>query len=174
MARISTRRICPLFVFVWLFLFLKPFPAAATTYQWTDEQGSIHFTNDLATIPSSYQGEVKTVPRPEPSPPPPAPPPPPNDDEEVQEENPEVLAYEECTEALEKTREDLQTALAKDRDLLEQLNRGIHRSTTSRHKNKLQRMRVETKARIQSNQEKLDKEIPNMQWECNRKKPSLP
>jgi len=176
MVRIYTTPLCLLVA--WLSLFLIPFPAGAdTAYQWTDAQGTTHFTNDLTTVPASYQGEVKTVPLPEPSsPPPPAhvTSPPQTDAAEEPEENPELVAYKACSATLKKTKEGLQKALVKDRDLLEQLTQAIHRSTTSRHKNKMQRTRVEVKERIQRNQEKLDQEIPRMEWECNLKKPYLP
>jgi len=175
MKTISILSLC--FAVWWCGLFRDPAGVAATTYRWTDNQGNLHFTDDLTTVPSSLRDQVDTVSLPEPTVPPPPPAvssSPASDDSENQEEDAEVTAYQDCTAAWNKRKTDLEQALVKDRALLEQLSRRIHLTPTVRQRSELQRTRVEVNARIQANEEALEKEIPPMQWECDRKKPYIP
>jgi hypothetical protein len=159
-----------LLLFLWL---VAPSAADADAYEWTDGQGTTHFTDDLTTVPSSFQGKVKTVPLPEQpvrlNKPPDEP-----AAEAVEEENQEVSAYESCTAGAEKARKGLQESLASDRERLEKLNRMIHRTTVSRYKNEYQRERAELKDRIEANQKKLDTEVPEMERACERSRPYVP
>src|SRR5687767_4790203 len=36
-------------------------PAAAQLYRWTDNEGTVHYTSDLATIPLPYREGVKDI-----------------------------------------------------------------------------------------------------------------
>lgn len=45
-----------------IFLLISPFIAHADVYKWTDEKGTVHFTDDESTIPEKYRQQVeKTV-----------------------------------------------------------------------------------------------------------------
>jgi aspartyl protease/uncharacterized protein DUF4124 len=43
-------------------------PAAAQLYRWTDNEGTVHYTSDLATIPLPYREGVKDIGSPTPGP----------------------------------------------------------------------------------------------------------
>lgn len=42
-------------------LLLYPLPSLATTYEWTDQSGTVHFTEDLGTVPKKYRKKAKVV-----------------------------------------------------------------------------------------------------------------
>jgi hypothetical protein len=48
-------------------------PAAAQLYRWTDEQGNVHYTQGLYSIPERHRGSARLVAPPEPPAAPPAP-----------------------------------------------------------------------------------------------------
>lgn len=50
-------------------------PALAQLYRWEDAQGTVHYTTDLATIPSAYRAGARDIGAPTPGPPAPAAPP---------------------------------------------------------------------------------------------------
>jgi hypothetical protein len=59
-------------VFILVGMITLPFVAGGQeTYQWVDEKGTVHFTDDFGQIPEKYQDQVKkkkTPPEPAPSP----------------------------------------------------------------------------------------------------------
>lgn len=58
---------------VFLLLLVGPQPALAQMYQWQDDQGTVHFTNELESVPEPYRSKARFLPT---SPmAPPAPPP---------------------------------------------------------------------------------------------------
>ncbi len=59
-----------------LILMLAPAPALAQMYQWQDDQGTIHFTNELQNIPEPYRSQARFLPASPMAPPAPAPEPP--------------------------------------------------------------------------------------------------
>lgn len=152
--------------------------AAQAAYQWTDGQGVVHFTDDLSAVPEGMRDQARTVPMPEASPRP-APPagsvaPSVEGSAAVREDPPATPEHETCAEKVLEAREKLEKSLARDRALLEDLTRKIHRSTTSRQKNEMQKLRVDVKKRIDRDQQSLETEIPRMEEECLRKKPYVP
>ena len=180
--RMSRRSFISLSAVVYgLVLFAGPGSMEAATYRWTDEQGNVHFTNDLATVPAPLLDQVEDVPLPEPAADPPdrAPDPvtagpPSGETRDTEYEDPALIEYEDCVADLQKVREDVEQSLARDRELLDPLNRGIHLSATAHKRQDLQRTRAEVNARIEENQNRLETEIPRMEWECGRKKPYIP
>ena len=42
-------------------LLLYPLPALAQTYQWTDDRGTVNFTEDLGKVPKKYRKKVKML-----------------------------------------------------------------------------------------------------------------
>lgn len=44
-----------------LLLLIYPLSAAAVTYQWTDEAGTVNFTEDLGNVPKKYRKRVKVL-----------------------------------------------------------------------------------------------------------------
>jgi len=42
-------------------LVLYPLSALAVTYQWTDERGTVNFTEDLGNVPKKYRKKVKIL-----------------------------------------------------------------------------------------------------------------
>ncbi|HJV65757.1 MAG TPA: DUF4124 domain-containing protein [Geomonas sp.] len=42
-------------------ILLYSLPVMAETYEWTDQQGTVHFTEDLGTIPKKYRKRAKRV-----------------------------------------------------------------------------------------------------------------
>jgi hypothetical protein len=46
---------------VLLSLFLYAVPAFAVTYEWTDERGTVSFTEDLGNVPKKYRKRVKIL-----------------------------------------------------------------------------------------------------------------
>jgi len=182
MARFSAMLACLLLAcspgFLW-----PPSAGAQTAYQWTDDQGGVHFTDDLSAVPDSVRGELKTLSMPAPAPTPGSGPSPAGASPAPAVEGSAAVdsegslrvdEYQACVDAVAKRRGDLEKALAKDQGYLKELNRSIHRTTTSRQKNELQRTRVEVQKRIGQNQEAVEKGLPAMLRECDRKKPYVP
>ena len=159
-----------------------PFQAQAVTYQWTDEQGNIHFTDDLTNVPPSFREYVETVPLPEyehpPSPAPaattpPAYPLPEKEDEPFSLEpgrSPLLGPAAKCREELYKEKKRLKKQLASDQARLEELKKLIHRTARSRLKNRYQRERVQVKERILQAQKVMDEGWPQRERECEGKK----
>jgi len=175
MRRVSSILLC--LSVSWLALWGHPGEAGATTYRWTDPQGNLHFTDDLTTVPSSYRDRVEIVPLPETSAPSPDPVVgrrPALDDANAEDEERAVAAYEECIAAVEKARGDLEVSLSEDRDLLDRLSRGLHRTSITRHKIDLRKEREEVMARIEENEARLRADIPSMERACDRMKPFDP
>ena len=53
---------------------IAPSPALAQAYRWVDEQGKIHYSEGLDSVPSKYRATAKPIEFPKaPPPPPPAP-----------------------------------------------------------------------------------------------------
>jgi len=44
-----------------LLLLLYPLSASAQTYQWTDQRGTVNFTEDLGKVPKKYRKKVKVL-----------------------------------------------------------------------------------------------------------------
>lgn len=42
-------------------LLVYPISAMAQTYEWTDQQGTVHFTEDLGSVPKKYRKKVKKL-----------------------------------------------------------------------------------------------------------------
>ncbi|HJV35344.1 DUF4124 domain-containing protein [Geomonas sp.] len=42
-------------------ILLYALPVLAETYEWTDQQGTVHFTEDLGSIPKKYRKKAKVV-----------------------------------------------------------------------------------------------------------------
>jgi len=149
-----------------LVTFAFPAMVPATIYSWQDAEGNMHFTDDLTTVPPCQRERVmvenlpeqpaNVTPAPSPSPPgtPTGGPSEPGDD------------YEECQKRVAKEKEKWTRQLEQDEDRLVELNRVIHRATTSRKKNEFQRERVVVKDRIAKSQEVLRETIPPKEHEC--------
>jgi hypothetical protein len=45
---------------------LMPAPAAAILYRWTDDNGVIHYTAEIATVPAARRNRVREIPTPQP------------------------------------------------------------------------------------------------------------
>ena len=139
-----------------------------TIYSWQDAEGNTHFTDDLTRVPPSQREGAMVEHLPEhtinvtPAPPPPPPP----SDTPTDDTSEPKSEYEECQEKVTEEKEQLISQLEKDEDRLVELNRVIHRSTTSRKKNAYQRERVEVKERIAKAHEALRETIPPMEHEC--------
>ena len=56
-------------------LLLAPSVALAQAYRWTDEQGKVHYSEGLDSVPSQYRATARPIefPKAPPPPPPPAP-----------------------------------------------------------------------------------------------------
>ena len=54
---------------------LAAHPALAQLYRWEDSHGTVHYTTDLATIPTAYRAGARDIGAPTPGPPPPSAPP---------------------------------------------------------------------------------------------------
>ncbi len=158
------------------------FALAAETYQWEDSQGTPHFTDDLTKVPPSERDKVRVLPIPDPlsrppvagSPPPPQPDPGPMDAAgplPVETGGPRGLdAYGKCRLELSKSTKRMEKQLTQDQARLEELNRMIHRTVTSRHKNRLQRERAQVKKRILEAERVRSEDLPRMEWECERQR----
>ena len=150
------------------------FPGAlrATVYKWQDEDGNVHFTDDLLNVPPTYRDEVSVkdlpelsenvIPAPQPaSPPSPnqtaSKPPPTADPGEV---------YAECVKKVEEEKQRWTDQLTQDRERLGELDVLIRRTVTSRHKNAYQRERVALKERIEQTESALREDLPPMEEEC--------
>ncbi len=138
----------------------------ATIYRWQDAQGNTHFTDDLTRVPPSQRerATVENLPEqpanvtPAPSPPPPATP--------TQDPSEPVDNYKECQKKVTEEKERWTNQLEEDQDRLVELNRVIHRATTSRKRNQWQRERVAVKDRIAKSQQMLLETLPPMEHEC--------
>jgi len=58
----------PLFIALSVFLSLAPLPWANEMYRWTDEKGTVHFTDDPSKIPQQYLDRVRKSDAPESTP----------------------------------------------------------------------------------------------------------
>ena len=151
-----------------LVTFAFPGTLLGTIYSWQDEQGNTHFTDDLTRVPPSQRERVMVEHLPEqpvnvtPAPPPAVPPSDTPDNDTFEPKD----GYEECQKRVTEEKEKLTTQLEQDEDRLVELNRVIHRATTSRQKNAYQRERVAVKERIAKVQEALLETIPPMEHEC--------
>ena len=56
-------------------MLLAPSVALAQAYRWTDEQGKVHYSEGLDSVPSQYRATARPIefPKAPPPPPPPAP-----------------------------------------------------------------------------------------------------
>ncbi len=142
------------------FLFSGTLPAEI--YRWQDTQGNTYFTDDLTKVPASQRkgAEVEILPVKPVSATPAAEPVP------ETEEEPPVDAYAECQKGAQKERERWTSQLEQNQDRLVELNRLIHRSTTSRANNELQRERVAVKDQIAKAEEALRDTVPALEEEC--------
>jgi hypothetical protein len=137
----------------------------ATIYKWQDAQGNTHFTDDLTRVPPSQRDRVKVENLPE-QPVNVAPAPlPPSNAPTVDSSEPDD-SYEECLKKVTEEKERWTTQLEQDEDRLVELNRVIHRATTSRKKNAFQQERVAVKDRIAKSQQMLREKLPPMEHEC--------
>jgi len=55
-------------IVLWTVLVLPPSSFSQPTYRWTDEKGTVHFTDDLSKIPDQYRDQTKTIGTPQPPP----------------------------------------------------------------------------------------------------------
>jgi hypothetical protein len=153
-----------------LVTFACPRISQATIYRWQDAQGNTHFTDDLTRVPPSQRERVKVENLPEqpvnvvPAAPPPSDTPTKDPSEPVDSEP--VDNYKECQKKVTEEKERWTRQLEQDEDRLVELNRVIHRATTSRRKNEFQRERVAVKDRIAKSQEVLRETLPPMEHEC--------
>lgn len=148
-----------------LVTFAFPRMSQATIYRWQDAQGNTHFTDDLTRVPPSQRDrvEVENLPAEPINVTPAAPTPPATSTKDPSEP---VDSYEECQKKVAKEKERWTRQLEQDEDRLVELNKAIHRATTSRKKNEFQRERVAVKDRIGKTQEVLRETIPPMEHEC--------
>lgn len=146
---------------------------AAQVYQWTDAEGTTHFTDDLSQVPSSQRDRTEVLTLPE------GPPPSPSGAEE-EEQAGELPAQDSRTE-LEEMLVDplaacqgsvrgeamkLKKQMDGDTKRLAEINRQMHRTPFAREKNDLQRERVELKQRIEEARARLDGELADRAREC--------
>lgn len=150
-----------------LVTFAFPRMPQATIYSWQDAEGNTHFTDDLTRVPPSQRERVIVENLPEqpvsatPAPPPPSAPPA-NDPSESEP----VDDYTECQKKVTEEMKRWTQQLEQDQDRLVELNKVIHRTTSSRQNNELQRERVAVKERIDKAQEMLRETLPPMEHEC--------
>ena len=153
-----------LFVVV-LVTFMFPAMPQATIYRWQDSEGNTHFTDDLTRVPPEQRERVEVENLPEepvnitPAPPLPAGTP-------TQDASESKDEYAECQKRLKEEKERWTRQLEEDQDRLVELNKMIHRSTTSRNKNEFQRERVAVKERIEQAEQALRDRVPPLEQEC--------
>jgi hypothetical protein len=150
-----------------LVTFAFPRMSQATIYRWQDAQGSTHFTDDLTRVPPSQRERMTVENLPEqPVNVAPAPPPPSAAPTSDPSESEPVDNYTECQKKVTKEKERWTSQLEQDEDRLVELNKVIHRATSSRQKNEFQRERVAVKDRIDKSQQMLLETLPPMEHEC--------
>jgi len=148
-----------------LVTFAFPRMTQATIYRWQDAQGSTHFTDDLTRVPPSQRERVKVENLPE-QPVNVAPAAPPPSDTPTKDPSEPVDNYGECQKKVTEEKERWTSQLEQDEARLVELNRVIHRATSSRKKNEFQRERVAVKDRIAQSQQMLRETLPPMEHEC--------
>ncbi|MGE5189881.1 MAG: DUF4124 domain-containing protein [Gemmatimonadota bacterium] len=101
-------------------LVLAARPCAAEIYRWIDDQGTIHFTDELSTVPPAFRGKARVLLREAPVtivPPPPAAAAPPGAGPEPGAEEPPETAAELPTQA-----EQLRAKIAAKEQLIESVD----------------------------------------------------
>ncbi len=148
-----------------LVTFVFPGLSGATFYRWQDAEGNTHFTDDLTRVPPSQRerATVENVPEQPVNVAPAAPPP---SATPTQDPSEPVDNYKECQKKVTEEKERWTNQLEEDQDRLVELNRVIHRATTSRKRNQWQRERVAVKDRIAKSQQMLLETLPPMEHEC--------
>jgi len=156
-----------LFVMVAVTIAFLGTPRAAF-YKWEDADGNVHFTDNLTNVPPSHRDEARVDDLPEqpvnitPAPPASATPP------TTPSQDPPKAAneYAACKKRVEEEKKRLSDQLTQDQARLVELNRLIHRSTSSRTKNEYQRERVAVKERINKAEEVLRDTLQPLEQEC--------
>ena len=148
-----------------LVTFAFPRISQATIYRWQDAQGNTHFTDDLTRVPPSQRERVKVENLPD-HPVNVAPAAPPPSDTPTTDPSEPIDDYKECQKKVTEEKARWTSQLEQDEDRLVELNRVIHRATSSRQKNEFQRERVAVKDRIAKSQEVLRETLPPMEHEC--------
>jgi hypothetical protein len=147
----------------------------AAVYKWQDPEGNMHFTDDLTKVPPDYRDRmnveedlpeepVNVTPAPQASEPPSTPP----STQPPAAEPESSLTYAGCQKRVDEQRKQLSDQLTQDQERLVEINRLIHRSTTSRVKNEYQRERVAVEERIEQTEEMLHDKLPPLEEECER------
>ena len=137
-----------------LVTFAFPRMSQATIYRWQDAHGNTHFTDDLTQVPPSERDRAKVEDLPE-RPVNVAPAAPPPSDTPTKDPSEPVDSYKECQKKVTEEKEKWTQQLEQDEDRLVELNKVIHRATSSRKKNEFQRERVAVKDRIDKSQQVL-------------------
>ncbi len=148
----------------------------AAVYKWQDPEGNMHFTDDLTNVPPDYRDRVNVqdlpeetqnvIPAPQPSEPPSEPPSTPLSTQPPAAEPGSSLTYAECQKRVDEQKKQLSDQLNQDQERLVELNRLIHRSTTSRVKNEYQLERVAVQERIERTEGMLRDKLPPLEAEC--------
>ncbi len=156
-----------------LLLFLACPLLAGQVYQWTDAEGTTHFTDDLTQVPSSKRDSAEVLTLPEGPPPRPSSP----EEEKDAEETPALDSRTEleemlvdpiaaCQGAVRGEAMKLKKQMDADAKRLEELNREIHRTAISREKNELQRERVALKKRLEEARARLEGDLVVRARDC--------
>ncbi|MEW6441662.1 MAG: DUF4124 domain-containing protein [bacterium] len=146
---------------------LLPGVSRAAIYEWEDDRGTRHFTNDPRLVPAPFRERLEVLPLPE-----------------VTIFKSFVSAPEAesgargrprgedpaavCMEQVRREQDQWSQRLAQEQTELEELNKKIHRTQTSRKKNDLQRERVDLRARIAEAEEVLKQDLPARASMCGR------
>jgi len=139
----------------------------AAYYKWKDAEGSLHFTDDLTTVPPAFRDRARIQNLPDESiNVTPAPAPAPASDTSTDTSSQPVDKYAECQKRVKKEKERWTRQLEENQDKLVELNRMIHRAVTSRKKNEFQRERIAVKERIAQAEKALRDTLPPMENEC--------
>jgi hypothetical protein len=141
----------------------------AAFYKWEDSDGNMHFTDDLTTVPPSHRDEARVEDLPEQpgniTPVPKASTAP----STTPSRDPSKSAneYAACKKRVEEEKKRWSDQLTQDQGRLVELNRLIHRSTSSRTKNAYQRERVAVKERISQAEGVLRDKLQPLEQQCD-------
>lgn len=154
-------------------LFLAGPLLAGQVYEWTDAEGTTHFTDDLTQVPSSQRNKAEILTLPEGPPPRHAVPEEkentgelPVQDSRAELEEMVVDPLAACQGAVRGEAMKLKKQMDGDTKRLDEITRKIHGTQTSREKNELQRERLGLKKRIEEARARLEGELAARAREC--------
>jgi len=161
----------------------SPWPSfSAEVYEWRDDHGNVHFTDDFNQVPLprreaarrlSMPEERSVAPVQEEGERPSAPPPSEGEDEGFSP--PFTLdPHSECVSELRKEKDRLSKQLLEDQNKLDQVTRQLHLTPVTRARSVLERERAALRRSIAEAQRIREEVFPQKEWECRRKRVELP